>query len=61
MATAESAVDSDKTRVLRRLARQYLLALPETPDEVRFDVMSIYYEGQLPVDIQLFRGAFGWH
>src|ERR1700728_488214 len=61
VATAESAVDSDKTRVLRRLARQYLLALPEAPDEVRFDVLSIYYEAQQPVDIQLFRGAFGCH
>ena len=61
VATAESAVDEEKTRVLRRLARQYLLALPDAPDEVRFDVLSIYYQDQQPVDIQLFRGAFGWH
>src|SRR6202162_4249977 len=32
VATAESAVDEEKTRVLRRLARQYLLALPIDPD-----------------------------
>jgi putative endonuclease len=61
VATAESAVDSDKTRALRRLARQYLLALPEVPDQVRFDVLSIYYQAQKSVDIELFRGAFGWH
>ncbi len=60
VATAESAVDDDKTRVLRRMARQYLLALPDAPDQVRFDVLSIYYEAQQPADIQLFRGAFDW-
>jgi putative endonuclease len=60
VATAESAVDHDKVRVLRRIARQYLLALPDTPDQVRFDVLSIYYEAQKAVDIQLFRGAFDW-
>jgi hypothetical protein len=47
--------------VLRRMARQYLLALPVAPDQVRFDVLSIYYEAQQPADIQLFRGAFDWH
>jgi putative endonuclease len=60
VATAESAVDHDKTRVLRRIARQYLLAMPDTPDQVRFDVLSIYYEAQKAADIQLFRGAFEW-
>ena len=60
VATAESAVDHDKTRVLRRIARQYLLALTDTPDQVRFDVLSIYYEAQKAADIQLFRGAFEW-
>jgi putative endonuclease len=60
VATAESAVDHDKARVLRRIARHYLLALPDTPDQVRFDVLSIYYEAQKAADIQLFRGAFDW-
>jgi putative endonuclease len=60
VATAESAVDHDKARVLRRIARQYLLAVPDTPDRVRFDVLSIYYEAQKAADIQLFRGAFDW-
>ena len=59
VATAESAVDSDKTRVLRRLARQYLLALPTVPDKVRFDVLSIY-EDERPAGIELFRDAFHW-
>jgi putative endonuclease len=60
IATAESALDHDKTRALRRLARQYLLALPDAPDQVRFDVLSIYFQAHRPVDIELFRGAFGW-
>jgi putative endonuclease len=59
VATAESAVDADKTRVLRRLARQYLLALPVVPDKVRFDVLSIY-EGEGTAGIELFRDAFDW-
>jgi putative endonuclease len=61
VATAESAVDHDKIRVLRRIGRQYLLALPDAPDQVRFDVLSIYYEAEKPADLQLFRGAFDWH
>jgi putative endonuclease len=60
VATAESAVDGDKTRVLRRMARQYLLALPVAPDHVRFDVVTIYYLAQEPAEIQLYRGAFDW-
>jgi putative endonuclease len=59
VATAESAVDPDKTRVLRRLARQYLLAMPTVPDKVRFDVLSIY-ESERPAGIELFRDAFDW-
>jgi putative endonuclease len=58
VATAEAAVDDDKIRVLRRMARQYLLALPVVPDQVRFDVLSIYYEAQ--ESFELFRGAFDW-
>jgi putative endonuclease len=60
VATAESAVDQEKTRVLRRMARQYLQALPDAPAQVRFDVLSIYYEGQRPAEFELFRGAFAW-
>jgi putative endonuclease len=60
-ATAESSVDDDKTRVLRRMARQYLHMLPIAPNQVRFDVLSIYFELEKPADYQLFRGAFDWH
>jgi putative endonuclease len=61
VAPAEFAVDHDKKRLLRRLARQYLLALPEEPEQIRFDVLSIYFEARKPVSFELFRGAFGWH
>jgi putative endonuclease len=60
IATAEAAVDNDKTQVLRRMARQYLQTLPDEPAEVRFDVLSIYYQARQPADYQLFRGAFDW-
>lgn len=60
VATAESAVDDEKTRMLRRMARQYLQALPAVPDQVRFDVLSIYFEAQQPAEFELFRGAFDW-
>jgi putative endonuclease len=58
VATAESAVDDDKIRVLRRMARQYLQALPVAPEQVRFDVLSIYYDAQQ--SFELFRDAFAW-
>jgi putative endonuclease len=57
-ATAEAAVDQDKIRILRRIARQYLQAMPTVPDQVRFDVLSIYYEAE--ESFQLIRGAFEW-
>lgn len=58
VATAEAAVDDDKTRVLRRLARQYLLAMDTVPEAMRFDVLSIYFEPQR--EFELVRGAFAW-
>ena len=60
VATAESAIDENKTRVLRRIARQYLQALPVEPDHVRFDVMSIYYDTQKHAEMELYRDAFDW-
>ena len=40
---AEAAVDSDKRRVLRRLAWQYVRQLTgETTPQARFDVISVY-------------------
>ena len=58
VATAEAAVDDDKTRVLRRLAKQYLQAMENAPDQLRFDVVSIYFEPQK--QFELIRGAFAW-
>ncbi len=58
VATAEAAVDDDKTRVLRRLARQYLQAMDSVPDKVRFDVLSIYFEPHR--EFELIRDAFTW-
>lgn len=60
VATAEAAVDEDKRRVLRRLARQYVRQLPSVPAEVRFDIVSLYLEKEKAAEFGLFRGAFGW-
>lgn len=62
MAPAESAVDEDKRRMLRNLARAYLRALPEAERNtipIRFDVVSVYLiEGA--TEFQFFESAFGW-
>ena len=68
---AEIAVNPDKQRTLRRLARAYLRRLPAPAREatVRFDVVSIYLEHSSPnpearslpgPEIELNKGAFGW-
>ncbi|WP_051978616.1 YraN family protein [Edaphobacter aggregans] len=67
---AELAVDPDKQRILRRLARAYLHRLPPRAREapVRFDVISIYLESSptstpapsIQLNIELNQGAFGW-
>ena len=59
VATAESAVDSEKIKVLRRLARQYLQSMPAAPKQLRFDILSIYFETN--ANFELYRGAFGLH
>ena len=59
IASAESAVDDRKRRTLRKIARHYLRQLPQ-PAEVRFDVLSIYFEAEGAAEFTLFRGAFGW-
>lgn len=59
-APAESAVDENKRRTLRRLTRRYLrrAGLPEAA--ARFDVVTVYFHtGQEP-QIALVRDAFGW-
>jgi putative endonuclease len=70
-APAESAVDPEKRKDLRKIAREYLRHLPgvstrlrsgmkaELPD-TRFDVVSVYLLPDKPVEIELRKSAFGW-
>jgi putative endonuclease len=60
VATAEAAVDEDKRRTLRRLARHYLRQMPSNEMAVRFDILSIYFEKEKAAEFELFRGAFDW-
>jgi len=62
MTPAESAVDDDKRRMVRGLARIYLHTFPEQERRtisVRFDVVAVYALGGT-ADFTLFQGAFGW-
>ena len=61
VATASIAVDHEKRRVLRRLARQYLRQLPDRVDpEVRFDIVVVYeLRGELR-EMRRIPAAFGW-
>ncbi len=59
IATAESAVDADKRRAVRRMARLYLRTLPLEPPLVRFDIVSVYFSGEI-TEIRVIPGAFGW-
>jgi putative endonuclease len=58
VATAEAAVDEDKRRNLRRLARRYCKQLGQPLVATRFDIVSVYFEGSRAVSCELFRGAF---
>ena len=60
VATAEAAVDEDKRRTLRRLARNYMRQLPQKDAAARFDILSIYFEKEKTAEFELFRGAFDW-
>jgi putative endonuclease len=61
VATASSAVDRNKRRTLRRLARHYLRQLPEGErPEARFDIVTVYELPGKPTEIRLIPGAFGW-
>lgn len=56
----ESAVDDEKRRTLRRLARRYLRRACVPEAAARFDIVSVYIqEGQEP-EIALIRDAFQW-
>ena len=60
IATAESAVDADKRRMIRRMARLYLQTLREQPRMIRFDIVSVYYNRDTDAVIRVIPGAFGW-
>src|SRR5277367_1014457 len=60
VATAEAAVDEDKRRILRRLARSYMRQLSNREVSARFDILSIYLEKEKAAEFELFRGAFDW-
>jgi putative endonuclease len=62
MRPAESAVDEDKRKMVRVLARAYLQTFPETERRtipVRFDVVSVYAIGG-STEVEIFKKAFGW-
>lgn len=54
---AEAAVDAEKQRDLSRVARDFLRKIKGNPP-FRFDIVSVYFEGGLAPDIELFRNAF---
>jgi putative endonuclease len=55
---AEAAVDHDKQRELRLVARDFLRQMPPSC-QWRFDVLAIYYESRLPgTSFELFQNAF---
>jgi len=60
VAPAHLAVDEDKRRTMRRLARHYLRQLPSRDVPTRFDILSIYFEKDKPAAFEHFPGAFGW-
>ena len=58
-ASAESAVDPHKRKMLRRLARHYLRQMPDNLS-TRFDIVSVYQLPGEPSEFELFRNAFSW-
>lgn len=60
VAPAQLAVDHDKRRTLRRLARHYMRQLPNRDVSARFDILSIYFEPGKQPDFEHFPCAFGW-
>ena len=53
---AEVAVDPEKQHDLREVAREYLRKVPGDP-VVRFDIISVYFEGAVPT-FEIFKNAF---
>ena len=60
IATAESAVDADKRRTIRRMARLYMSGLREQPKQVRFDIVSVYFNDAVAAEVRVIHAAFGW-
>ena len=60
VATAESAVDADKRRMIRRMARLYMSGLREQPKHVRFDIVSVYFNEVATAELRVIPNAFGW-
>jgi putative endonuclease len=61
MTPAEAAVDGNKRRILRKLARAYSRQLPQAElPQVRFDVMSVYALPGARPEVVHFENAFGW-
>jgi putative endonuclease len=55
---AEAAVDRDKERELRLVARDFLRQMP-APSQWRFDVLAVYYESASRCyTFELFQNAF---
>lgn len=65
--TASAAVDRNKRKTLRRLARAYLRRLPGADDddpemrpETRFDIVTVYELPGKEREVTLIPGSFGW-
>jgi putative endonuclease len=54
---AEAAVDAEKQRDLSRVAREFLRKIKGDPP-FRFDIVSVYFEKGLALDIEVFKNAF---
>lgn len=62
MVPAEAAVDDEKQKMLRRMARAYLRGFPEVERKsvpVRFDVVSVYLQ-PAGNEFEVQKGAFRW-
>lgn len=62
MSPAESAVNEDKRKILRKMARVYVHGFPEkvrSQAAVRFDVVAVYLREEA-VEFEVYKGAFGW-
>ncbi len=60
VATPESAVDADKRRMIRRMARLYMSGLREQPKHVRFDIITVHFSDAITSELRVIPGAFGW-